>query len=291
MSAALVPASTCPNCGVAAQGNFCANCGQPRDLHLRSVGEVFHDVTHTLTHLDSRAWRTLQMLALRPGKLTTEFFQGRLASYLPPFRLYLVLSVLYFALSATLASYGGKPLISESVVTSGAAATATNRCDLHLDLPWARQSVERLNTACEHALADNGRHFKEAFRSNAPRFLFALVPLVAAIALLLYWRPRRLYAEQLVFFLHGQAFLFLVLIVMELVDGLARLVPFAAGVLGALWWLLPWLLPWYYYLALRRVFGQSRRRSVAKLLVLIAVYMSLLMIALMAGVVYTALQV
>ena len=46
--------------------------------------------------LDARLWRTLKLLFLRPGQLTVEFLEGRRARYLPPFRLYLISSVLLF---------------------------------------------------------------------------------------------------------------------------------------------------------------------------------------------------
>src|SRR6185436_5304347 len=57
---------------------------------------------HTLLHLDSRVWRTIKLLARKPGELTREFIAGRHQQYLPPFRLYLAISLLFFALQALL---------------------------------------------------------------------------------------------------------------------------------------------------------------------------------------------
>ena len=58
---------------------------------------ALHQVaTEDLTHADSRLWRTLAALLFKPGHLTREFLAGRRARYLPPVRLYLVLSVLFF---------------------------------------------------------------------------------------------------------------------------------------------------------------------------------------------------
>ncbi len=56
------------------------------------AGEAFESISHA----DSRLWRTLWYLLARPGFLTREFFAGRRVAYLPPFRLYLVISVLFF---------------------------------------------------------------------------------------------------------------------------------------------------------------------------------------------------
>ena len=101
LPAALEPAC-CLNCGSPVTGKYCLNCGQAADVHVLSMREVVGDVTHSLLHLDSRVWQTLKLLVLKPGELTREFIAGRHQSYLPPFRLYLAISILFFALSALL---------------------------------------------------------------------------------------------------------------------------------------------------------------------------------------------
>jgi hypothetical protein len=77
-------------------GRYCANCSQAADVHVPSTRELLHEALEGITHSDSRLWRTLYLLWFKPGRLTQEFVAGRRASYLPPFRLYLVLSILFF---------------------------------------------------------------------------------------------------------------------------------------------------------------------------------------------------
>ena len=79
-------------------GEYCSKCGQRMQLRRLTMGALFHDVLHDLSDLDSRVWRTLIALLLKPGKLTNEFIAGRRTFYLPPFRLYLVLSLVFFLL-------------------------------------------------------------------------------------------------------------------------------------------------------------------------------------------------
>jgi hypothetical protein len=71
-------------------------------VHVLSRKEVAGDVTHSLLHLDSRVWRTVRLLVRKPGELTREFIAGRHQQYIPPFRLYLAISILFFALTALL---------------------------------------------------------------------------------------------------------------------------------------------------------------------------------------------
>ena len=86
----------CLNCGTALSGQYCGNCGQRARSRLISMWELLSDAFGDLFELDSRIWRTLVPLLLRPGKLTYEYLQGRRACFMPPFRTYLVLSILFF---------------------------------------------------------------------------------------------------------------------------------------------------------------------------------------------------
>src|SRR5215469_10963942 len=86
----------CDNCGAAVSGHYCAACGQRLEAPLQSLWHFTREATEDLTHTDSRLWRTLGALLFRPGYLTREFLAGRRARYLPPVRLYLVISVLFF---------------------------------------------------------------------------------------------------------------------------------------------------------------------------------------------------
>jgi hypothetical protein len=92
--AALPP--NCLNCGAAVRGRFCIDCGQTTDTHVPTLAEVIGDAITSLFNLDSRLWRTGTALFFKPGMLTREFLAGRRARYVPPLRLYLVLSVLTF---------------------------------------------------------------------------------------------------------------------------------------------------------------------------------------------------
>jgi hypothetical protein len=65
-----------------------------------SLWGLTKDVVGDVLDVDSRVWRTLWPLAFRPGLLTQEFLRGRRASYTPPFRMYLVLSLVFFVLAS-----------------------------------------------------------------------------------------------------------------------------------------------------------------------------------------------
>jgi hypothetical protein len=91
-----IPAQLCLNCATTLSGQYCANCGQRASSRLISIVELLRDAFGDLLELDSRIWRTLVPLLIRPGRLTRDYLEGRRARYMPPFRTYLVLSILFF---------------------------------------------------------------------------------------------------------------------------------------------------------------------------------------------------
>jgi hypothetical protein len=95
-----VSTENCLNCGEVLTGQHCSHCGQHATVRVLSLWGLTKDVIGDLLDVDSRVWRTLWPLAFRPGLLTEEFLRGRRARYTPPFRMYLVLSLLFFVVAS-----------------------------------------------------------------------------------------------------------------------------------------------------------------------------------------------
>lgn len=92
------PDEPCLNCGDPTYGRYCPSCGQ-RKLEVEvSVRTMLKDVLEDQLALSGALPRTLVSLLFRPGHLTNEYIRGRIVSYIAPFRLYLVASVVFFVL-------------------------------------------------------------------------------------------------------------------------------------------------------------------------------------------------
>lgn len=89
----------CLNCGARLRGQYCGTCGQRSRSRLISLWELVSDAFGDLLELDSRLWKTLIPLLIRPGRLTYDYLQGKRARFMPPFRMYLVLSLLFFVVA------------------------------------------------------------------------------------------------------------------------------------------------------------------------------------------------
>jgi hypothetical protein len=92
-------AERCLNCSTPLTGQYCGNCGQRARSRLISIWELLRDAFGDLLELDSRLWQTLVPLMIRPGQLTRDYLEGRRARFMPPFRTYLVLSILFFVIA------------------------------------------------------------------------------------------------------------------------------------------------------------------------------------------------
>jgi Protein of unknown function (DUF3667)/Domain of unknown function (DUF4286) len=104
-----VSTDNCLNCGEVLTGQHCSHCGQRAKVRVLSFHGMMRDLLGDILDFDSRVWRTLRPLALKPGVLTAEFLRGRRTHYSPPFRMYLILSVAFF-LVASLGSDPGADL-------------------------------------------------------------------------------------------------------------------------------------------------------------------------------------
>ena len=87
---------SCLNCATPLQGDFCAACGQRAHVH-RTLTAFAHDLLHGVLHLDGKVWRTLPMLARRPGELTRRYIDGERAKFVSPLALFLFSVFLMFA--------------------------------------------------------------------------------------------------------------------------------------------------------------------------------------------------
>jgi Protein of unknown function (DUF3667) len=105
----------CLNCGVELIGAHCYACGQKAQVHrtLRSYG---HDLLHGVFHFEGKVWKTLPMLAFKPGELTRRYIHGERAKFVSPLALFLFAVFLMFAVVSGLA--GEMQMPSDQVVTS-----------------------------------------------------------------------------------------------------------------------------------------------------------------------------
>jgi hypothetical protein len=94
------PLDKCKNCHAPLVGPYCAICGQEQDTHRRTVKGLANDFVKDVVNFDSRILRTARALLLQPGELACAYREGRTRPYVPPVRLYLFVSLIFFLILA-----------------------------------------------------------------------------------------------------------------------------------------------------------------------------------------------
>ena len=86
------------NCGTPLEADhaFCPSCGQTTKNHRLSFWQVINDILVNFFALDSKVAKTLWPLISSPGKITESYNSGQIARYVPPMRMYLTVSILFF---------------------------------------------------------------------------------------------------------------------------------------------------------------------------------------------------
>lgn len=239
-------ATHCSNCGSSTVEAYCASCGQRHAAERLTLRTWARDLADDLFSLEARLPRTVRALLLKPGFVAREWVDGRRARWTPPVRLYLLASVLMFAVPALLPDAHVVPL-EDGADLSAVAAQMTRDA----------QEVEEV-------------------RRSGPVVLFLLLPVFALLTRTMFASARLYYPEHLVLAMHAHAVGFLTFALITALDALpgwwdnTDFVPFAA--------LLVWL-----YLGARRFFGMGRWRTLAAGAAVFLIHVALLA-SMLAGV-------
>ena len=238
--------------------------------------------------VDAKLPRTLGALLFKPGLLTREFMDGRIARYIPPFRLYLLSSVLFFVLLSFLSvrqDWGGEAgrEISREVARADTAAADSASADaprggmkigvsidreqwmddLSVNIPWQwlDQKVEQNLRALGNLPPEVAtRRITQAVIEELPKVMFVLLPVFALLLKLFYGLRKHSYIEHFVFALHLHAFAFLLFI-----GAMLSRSPFVGGLISV-------VIAVYTLLAMKRVYRQGYLMTFLKWTLLGLVY-------------------
>lgn len=242
--------NTCRNCGATTSGNFCHLCGQETRLHAPSFSEFVHEFIGHYVALEGRLWGTITRLLFRPGLLTAEYLAGRRKRYVEPLRLYLSLSIIFFAVLKL--SDPGVAIVDPRPVPPQVKRQAPDHPPIVNDrlervlqeqAPGIFQSLDRFDKLDDEA---KSAVMQAGFYKYAPYAIFLLMPIFAVWLKFLYLGSGRKYGEHMLFALHTNAFAFVMLgTFIFLSDGFLKFAAFC--------WVMGYL-PW----AMQRVYRKGK---------------------------------
>lgn len=222
----------CPNCqnGFNKEYDYCPHCGQKNKELKMGFKFLFSDFLAGSFNIDSKFFTTFKVLLFSPGKLTIEFLDGKRTKYLTPLRIYLLVSFAYFAMlsftDASALKFNDTEEMEEVPVVFDNSAIDSTLFEVD-SLGLKERSHETFDFEMEEdsTLAGieldkfkslnkkEGRNeFKEKFNEYTSISMFFIMPL-AAVLLFWFFKKRSFYFEHLIFLIHLQSLIFLILIV------------------------------------------------------------------------------
>lgn len=223
----------CPNCYTSfnISYKFCPACGQINSELKLNFKYFVSEFLSGMFNLDSKIFRTLKLLFFKPGKLSKEFIAGRRKAYIPPVRLYLIGSLIYF----TISSFFNNPVkftgdLHNESDSTGNIITFDNLDSLQTILVQNDSSYSYMGSG-DSILAENlgneklkklgtkeGRkNFKDNMMGYIPIGMFIFVPLTALLFFILF-RKDSFYIEHLIFVIHLQTLFYLIFSVLNLLQ-------------------------------------------------------------------------
>jgi hypothetical protein len=209
--------TNCLNCGEQVTGKFCSNCGQE---NVETHENFFHLAGHFISdyfHFDSKFFRSLIPLFTRPGFLTKEYWQGRRVHYIHPLRLFFFITIIFMISTSLFYKNFGKQFkgkfITESIDLVVADTTNAKLTDQQ------KEGILKANKIKNERMKVKFAKGFDDFFKVIKYVTFALLPVYALVFKILYRRRRAFYVDHLVYAMHLQSFIYILV-------GLVFLLPF-----------------------------------------------------------------
>ncbi len=195
----------CRNCGQPLTGAYCAACGQSADEgHAPTIGHFIHELVHEFTHLDGTIFRTLKALFFHPGRLTEEYWAGRVVSWIRPLRLFLIVAALHL-----LASTGVGPMNFQVVITK----SPKGQVHFGINRSGRLEDVAGIPSGSVLVSREEHKEFTENFEKAYHEIRYSSVLLFAVGAWLFYRRRQPYFAASLILALHFYTFWYVLAII------------------------------------------------------------------------------
>jgi Protein of unknown function (DUF3667) len=182
----------CKNCGNSIPGKFCSNCGEKvYSSHDKSIVHIFEEGLHFITHFEGNFLTTLKTVFTKPGQFSLDYCSGVRKKYFKPVSLFLLLIVLYLLFPR----FQGLNMKLDTYATDKYGFT------------WA--SVSLIKAKKENIKVEYWELavIYDAKSSSISKIaLFFILPVAAAIMLVLFFKTKKYYFDHLILSLELSSF-------------------------------------------------------------------------------------
>jgi hypothetical protein len=273
--------SNCLNCGTTVTGKYCQNCGQENIEVKETFFQIVYHFIEDITHFDGKLIKTLKYLITKPGFLTKEYVSGKRASYIHPIRMYLFISAIFFLFIFsgeqklvdvnTKQSNSSKIVFGESTYgTLAAYDSAQSKLPKQKKDNWLTSKLIKQQIIINNKFGNDQNKILAAlidnFKHNFSKILYLSLPIFAFFLWILYKRNKSYYfADHMIFSIHLYCAYFIIIFIYTTLDLVVKFFTPSTGILEFFFFSSLLL---YFYKAVRNFYGQSRKKTILKFILI-----------------------
>ena len=212
--------------------NYCPNCGQPNRARL-TFKHLFHELGANIFAWDSRLFRTIKPLLIKPGMLARRYVQGERKRFVNPLRLFIFTNIIFFFVISNIGGGESDDYISTENIKlslgdeefeysrdSIARVIENDQLDSLPEVKEIENSIERQTLKQLLYVQTYPDKYEKKLWKNYTVLTFILVFALGLILRIVFY-PRGLRTiEHLVFSLYFHCFLFILIMLNEILSGI-----------------------------------------------------------------------
>lgn len=223
----------CLNCNYSFKEseNYCPNCSQENhDLKI-PFKHFIEEILESLFHFDNKVWLSIKTLFFYPGKITKDFLEGKRVSFVPPMRLYVFFSFLFFFFLnlSTRVDENKKhekiiDVLKKEAVKDSVDLTGLDSLEIMIEKDSNMSKSERNVANKLKKLTTLNRQEIQEMNQQIYKYmsfaLFILLPIFALLMKLFFHRSNKFYYEHFIASIHYHVILFIILLLFLIVKAL-----------------------------------------------------------------------
>ena len=229
--------------------------------------EIIYNTVDTIFAFDNKILKTMKYLTFYPGKLTKEFFDGKVIQYVYPAKLFWFMTLLFFAALTF--------VTSDDIKLIG---TGGDEEQIETTLDDINSAILQDTTVGKEAKAPKPNHDEKAitekFMSYSPYGILLLVPVFAFILFVFFYKNKNYYSHHLIFSLHAHSFVFFFFTILILFEAIVPSIEVDARI----YMFVPCI---YFIIALYIVYRPKKRNMIWKIPIIMLLYAIIMLVALL----------
>jgi hypothetical protein len=209
----------CKNCQTSFKGNYCSECGQSKKEFDRPLKLLIVDFVGNIFAFDTRVWRSLKHVLLQPGKMEQQYIQGKRVRYMPPFRMYVFMSFLFFLMLSfmTNRTVQKNKLQHNHINEVKVDDVIVDKDQWELNMPKPSENSMGINDKIQQVVDTPELYISRLFKYFSWAMFF-LMPFLGFLLWVFFRHSKKYYLSHFLLSINQHVFLFTLLIIMMLVN-------------------------------------------------------------------------